>query len=105
MIDTLLNFFEHRADAEKAIIWIDLFCISQHENPELHVSPMWWRAFSKCIEDSKRMLLIIDSWNEPKPMQRSWYFEHNYTKPAAVALLLKLCFTSELLGAGACLMP
>lgn len=73
MIDTLFNFFEHRADAEKAIIWIDLFCISQHENPELHVSPMWWRAFSKCIEDSKRMLLIIDSWNEPKPMQRSWY--------------------------------
>lgn len=73
MIDALLNFFEHRADAEKAIIWIDLFCISQHENPELHVSPMWWRAFSKCIEDSKRMLLIIDSWNDPKPMQRSWY--------------------------------
>ena len=73
MIDAILNFFDQRSDAETAVIWIDLFCISQHTNPELQVSPMWWSAFSKCIQDARRMLLVIESWKQPKPLQRSWY--------------------------------
>jgi hypothetical protein len=72
MIDAILTFFEHRADADKAIIWIDLFCISQHTNPESPVSPMWWIAFSKCIQQAGRMLWVIDSWMKPKPLRRSW---------------------------------
>ncbi len=72
MIDAILNFFEHRADRNEAVIWIDVFCISQHSDPESAISPAWWHGFSKCIDYTGRMLFVIDSWSEPKPLQRSW---------------------------------
>ncbi len=72
MIDAILIYFEQRADADTAIIWIDVFCISQHTNPESSVSPMWWIAFSKCIQQAGRMLWVMDSWNKPRPLRRSW---------------------------------
>ena len=72
MIDAILRFFDDRADAEAAIIWIDLFCISQHLDPESAFSPIWWSGFSYCVDFVGRMLFVIDSWNEPKPLQRSW---------------------------------
>lgn len=72
MIDAILRFFDDRADADAAIIWIDLFCISQHLDPESALSPLWWSGFSYCVDFVGRMLFVIDSWNEPKPLQRSW---------------------------------
>jgi hypothetical protein len=73
MIDAILSFFKHRSDGETAVIWMDLFSISQHANTESQISPLWWRLFSKCIEDSRKVLLVIESWRDPKPLKRSWY--------------------------------
>jgi hypothetical protein len=72
MIDAILNFFQHRVDAADAVIWMDLFCVSQHTDPEVQVSPMWWAGFSERIEDAGNMILVIDSWKDPKPLKRSW---------------------------------
>ena len=73
MIDAILKFFELRADADAAVIWIDLFSTSQHINQHLTASPMWWSDFSTFVEGAgKKMLLVFDSWKEPKPLQRSW---------------------------------
>jgi hypothetical protein len=72
MIDAVLTFFDQRVDANAAIIWIDVFCISQHTNPESLVSPLWLIAYSKCIQQAGRMLWVIESWSNPKPLCRSW---------------------------------
>ncbi len=77
MIDAILSFFEHRADADAAVLWIDLFSTSQHNDQSSTASPMWWREFSTFVEVAgKKMLLVFDSWKKPKPLQRSWYCFH-----------------------------
>jgi tetratricopeptide (TPR) repeat protein len=52
--------------------WIDLFSINQHDPPVIRTT--WLNLYGTSIEYSRRMVLILNSWNEPvpRPFTRSW---------------------------------
>jgi hypothetical protein len=76
-VDTLgaiFNFFEGRVDAEKAMLWFDVFVDSQHVTEGPGKSPQFFMtAFKSSIARIGRLLLVVDAWDNPTPLTRAWY--------------------------------
>ena len=73
-LDALLLFFEGRDDAESAKVWLDVMVTSQHasEAPS-KPSSFWMSKFKDSISRIGRLLLVVDTWDNPTALKRAWY--------------------------------
>jgi hypothetical protein len=72
-LDAILIFFEGRADAADAMLWFDVFVDSQHAADGPSKTPQWYMStFKSSIAHIGRMLLVVDTWNNPTPLKRAW---------------------------------
>ena len=72
-LQAILHFFEGRADAADAVLWIDVFVDSQHANAGAGKSPQWYMTtFKNSIARIGRLLLVVDKWNNPTALRRAW---------------------------------
>ena len=81
VIDAILTYFEHRPTAEQAavVLWIDFFCDSQHARlpswppPDVEKNSKWFMDnFADLISTIGAVLMIMQPWNSPLTLQRSW---------------------------------
>ena len=73
-LDSILIFFEGRADAAEAMLWLDVFVDSQHATSGPKKTPQWYMTtFKSSIARIGRLLLVVDVWNNPTPLTRAWY--------------------------------
>ena len=73
-LGAILNFFEGRADAAEAMLWLDVFVDSQHVTEGPGKSPQWYMTtFKSSIARIGRLLLVADAWDNPTPLTRAWY--------------------------------
>ena len=73
-LDSILNFFEGRADAADARLWLDVFVDSQHASEGSCKTPQWYMTtFKTSIERIGSLLLVVDAWDNPAPLKRAWY--------------------------------
>ena len=73
-LDSILNFFEGRADAADARLWLDVFVDSQHVSEGACKTPQWYMTtFKSSIARIGSLLLVVDAWDNPAPLQRAWY--------------------------------
>ena len=73
-LDAIFNFFQGRADASSAMLWIDVFVDSQHATSGPKKTPQWYMTtFKSSIARIGRLLLVVDVWNNPTPLTRAWY--------------------------------
>ena len=73
-LDSILNFFEERADAAHAVLWLDVFVDSQHVVEGPSKTPQWYmNTFKSSIARIGRLLLVVDAWDNPTPLTRAWY--------------------------------
>jgi hypothetical protein len=74
-LDALLLFFENRDDSASAKLWFDPFMFPRHEavafsNPQ---RLSWLLAgFKSTISRIGRLVVVVDNWNGPTPLQRAW---------------------------------
>ena len=72
-LDAILHFFEERADADTAMLWMDVFVDSQHADTGSSKSPQWYMTtFKNSIARIGRLLLVADKWNDPTALRRAW---------------------------------
>ena len=72
-LDAILHFFEGRADADTAVLWMDVFVDSQHADTASSKSPQWYMTtFINSIARIGRLLLVADKWNDPTALRRAW---------------------------------
>jgi hypothetical protein len=74
-LDAILLFFEDRADASTAKLWIDIFVTPQNISlgPSAPLSPSWYmNTFRSSIAQIGSLLLVVDSVDNPTPLQRAW---------------------------------
>jgi len=73
-LDAIFQFFEGRADAAHAVLWLDVFVDSQHVTEEPRKTSQWYMTtFKSSIARIGRLLLVVDAWNNPTPLKRAWY--------------------------------
>ncbi len=73
-LDSILNFFEGRADAADARLWLDVFVDSQHVSEGACKAPQWYMTtFKSSIARIGSLLLVVDAWDNPAPLKRAWY--------------------------------
>ncbi len=72
-LQAILQYFDGRADAADAMLWIDMFVDSQHADAGSSKSPQWYMTtFKSSIARIGRLLLVVDVWNNPTALQRAW---------------------------------
>jgi hypothetical protein len=74
-LDAILLFFEDRADASTAKLWIDIFVTPQNISlgPKAPLPSSWYmNTFKSCIAQIGSLLLVVDSVDNPTPLQRAW---------------------------------
>ncbi|KAJ3334140.1 Kinesin light chain 3 [Blyttiomyces sp. JEL0837] len=72
MIDALASFFDDRdTDPNKVFLWIDLFCLSQHQQ---EVKSFEWleRTFMTAVKMIKNVLMVLQPWDDPISLKRAW---------------------------------
>ena len=73
-LDAIFQFFEGRADAAHAVLWLDVFVDSQHVVEGPGKTPQWYMStFKSSIARIGRLLLVVDAWDNPTPLTRAWY--------------------------------
>ena len=72
-LESILHFFDGRADASTAMLWIDVFVDSQHADAGTAKTPQWYMTtFKNSIGRIGRLLLVVDKWNDPTALRRAW---------------------------------
>jgi len=72
-LDAIFQFFEGRADAADAVLWFDVFVDSQHDAEGPSKTPQWYmNTFKSSIGRIGRLLLVVDTWDNPTPLKRAW---------------------------------
>jgi hypothetical protein len=72
-LESILRFFEGRVDAESAMLWMDVFVDSQHADAGPSKSPQWYMTtFKNSIARIGKLLLVVDTWNNPTALRRAW---------------------------------
>jgi hypothetical protein len=70
-IDSIFAFFEGRADAADARLWLDVFVDSQHASEGACKTPQWYMTtFKSSIARIGSLLLVVDAWDNPAPLKR-----------------------------------
>ncbi|KAI9342310.1 hypothetical protein BDR26DRAFT_894726 [Obelidium mucronatum] len=73
VIDTLERFFmAKQIPLHEAVIWIDLFSISQNESDTEHKFEWWNNAILSAFKRIKNVVLVLENWFDPVPLKRSW---------------------------------
>ena len=73
-LDSIFAFFEGRADAADARLWLDVFVDSQHASEGSCKTPQWYMTtFKTSIERIGSLLLVVYAWDNPAPLKRAWY--------------------------------
>ena len=73
-LDSIFAFFEGRADAADARLWIDVFVDSQHITEGPGKAPQWYMTtFKQSIARIGSLLLVVDAWDDPAALKRAWY--------------------------------
>ena len=73
-LDSIFAFFEGRADAADARLWLDVFVDSQHVSEGVCKTPQWYMTtFKSSIARIGSLLLVVDAWDNPAPLKRAWY--------------------------------
>eukprot|EP01041_Mallomonas_annulata_P005449 gene5449-10948_t len=68
VVDTILHHFLNNSNV---VIWFDLFSNNQHVTDDLDFH--WWSStFKTAIEQMGHTVLIFHSWDDLKPLKRSW---------------------------------
>lgn len=72
-LDAVLLFFEGRADAATAKVWLDVMVTPQHASAGPSRPSSWWMgAFQGSIARIGSVLLVVDVWNNPTALRRAW---------------------------------
>lgn len=74
-IDSVLDFFHsQQPQCGDAVVWFDIFCDSQHASTGSVPKPSQWYmdTFRSAIANMGNLLLSIDNWKDPKPLERAW---------------------------------
>jgi hypothetical protein len=92
-LDAIFQFFEGRADAAHAVLWLDVFVDSQHVVEGRSKTPQWYmNTFKSSIARIGRLLLVVDAWNNPTPLKRAWYAGAHVGEGRQLTLcLLQVC--------------
>ena len=92
-LDAIFQFFEGRADAAHAVLWLDVFVDSQHVVEGPSKTPQWYmNTFKSSIARIGRLLLVVDAWNNPTPLKRAWYAGAHVGEGRQLTLcLLQVC--------------
>jgi hypothetical protein len=74
-IDSVLDFFNsQQPSCSDAVLWFDIFCTSQHNSGGVPRPSSWYMTtFRSAIANMGNLLLSIDNWRDPKPLERAWY--------------------------------
>jgi hypothetical protein len=71
LVAALTARFEHDERADALFLWNDIFVGSQHKSAELPQE--WWsNAFATAIRDIGHTVLVLQPWDAPLPLRRSW---------------------------------
>ncbi|KAJ3008110.1 UNVERIFIED_CONTAM: hypothetical protein HDU68_003227 [Siphonaria sp. JEL0065] len=72
VLDALKRFFfAKQIPLDEAVVWFDLFSVSQHDSEELKAE--WWKSSMKSIKNNKNLVLVVQDWLDPTPLTRSWF--------------------------------
>jgi hypothetical protein len=72
-LDAVLLFFEGRADAASAKVWLDVMVTSQHGSTGPSKPSSWWMStFKDNIARIGGLLLVVDVWDNPTALRRAW---------------------------------
>jgi hypothetical protein len=73
-IDSVVDFFHsQQPHCGDAVIWFDIFCVNQHNAGSVSKPSSWYMTtFRTAIASMGNLLLSIDNWREPKPLERAW---------------------------------
>jgi hypothetical protein len=74
-IDSVLDFFHSQEPSfSDVVVWFDIFCTSQHNSAAVPRPSSWYMTtFRSAIANMGNLLLSIDNWRDPKPLERAWY--------------------------------
>ena len=82
MLDSIFAFFEGRADAADARLWLDVFVDTQHVSEGACKTPQWYMTtFKSSIARIGSLLLVVDAWDNPAPLKRAWYVVADMRSP------------------------
>jgi len=72
-LDAILLFFEGRPDTCSAVLWFDVLVTSQHATSgPSKPSSFWMKTFKDNIARIGSLLLVVDAWDNPTALRRSW---------------------------------
>jgi hypothetical protein len=72
-LDAVLLFFENRGDSASAKLWFDPFMFPRHEAAAFSNPQSWYMTgFKSTISRIGRMVVVVDSWNNPTALKRAW---------------------------------
>ncbi len=72
-IDSVLDFFQSQPNSSDAIVWFDIFCTYQNTSVGVSKPSSWFMTtFQSAIANMGNLLLSIDNWKDPKPLERAW---------------------------------
>jgi hypothetical protein len=89
-LDSILDFFRDQSPEDgEAVVWFDIFCDCQHATGGPAKPSSWCSSsssnssstltafrymdtFRKAIARMGNLLLSVDDWRDPKPLERAW---------------------------------
>ena len=87
-LDSILDFFRNQSPQDgEAVVWFDVFCDCQHATGGATKPSSWYNSssssstltpfrymdtFRKAIARMGNLLLSVDDWRDPKPLERAW---------------------------------
>jgi hypothetical protein len=81
---------------DSVFVWFDVMAVSQHELavPSKPKPPSWWmNTFKESIARIGGLVLVVDVWNRPAALMRSWYSEFFFVIFVFVSMKLTLEFS------------
>ncbi|KAJ3005230.1 UNVERIFIED_CONTAM: Kinesin light chain 3 [Siphonaria sp. JEL0065] len=74
VVDALERFFiAKQIPLHEAVVWFDLFSMSQHEEEEEVRKFEWWNnSILSAMKRIRNVVLVLEDWFDPVPLQRVW---------------------------------
>ncbi|EQC25219.1 hypothetical protein SDRG_16916 [Saprolegnia diclina VS20] len=79
VVESLHVFFSDKPSAD-AVVWLDLFCNSQHANTDF---ASLTRIISSAIGAIQRVVMVLLPWDRPIPLTRAWCVYEVYVAVAS----------------------
>ncbi|KDO26841.1 hypothetical protein SPRG_08132 [Saprolegnia parasitica CBS 223.65] len=79
VVESLHVFFSDKP-ASDAVVWLDLFCNSQHTNTDF---ASLTRIISSAISSIQRVVMVLLPWDRPIPLTRAWCVYEVYVTVAS----------------------